>query len=132
MKAFFLVALLSWAAWADALSAPVNLRVEGLEENVAVVSVAAPRFSFLHDDGSATLPRGVTQTSYRITVSKLAPGASSESAGALLWDSGHVKSANCSEIAFAGSTALASFGQSTVHAGERPTPRFHRSNGVVF
>jgi alpha-L-rhamnosidase len=74
--------------------APENLRVEGLLEPVAIISEWSPRFSFLHGDIVAA-GFGVTQASYRITV------ADTDS-GTPLWDSGDVKSSNCSQIAYAG------------------------------
>jgi alpha-L-rhamnosidase len=77
-------------------AAPARMRVEGLLEPVAVISEPLPRFSFLHGELSAGSGFGITQTSYRITVSNLDGG------GALVWDSGVVKTANCSQIEYAG------------------------------
>ena len=83
------------AAPADmAPPAPEHLRVEGLLEPVAVISEPLPRFSFLHGEAAAA-GFGVTQTSYRIRV------ADADS-GTPLWDSGDVKSPDCSQIVYGG------------------------------
>lgn len=85
------------------LPAPVHLRVEGLEQNVAVISDPFPRFSFLHGMiGGASF--GVTQVSYRIIVAD-ADTNSTE----LLWDSGEVLSANCSQIVYGAGNGLVPF-----------------------
>ncbi len=93
-----------------ALPPPSGLLVEGLEPAVAVISVAVPRFSFVHQgDAAPPLPglnRGTVQRSYRITVTALS-GGESDNAGAAnattpLWDSGDVNSSRCSQIAYAG------------------------------
>jgi hypothetical protein len=79
------------------LAAPGNLRVEGLKEEVAVLSENTPLFSFVPPDVPAGL-FGTTQQSYRITVSIIHPitGLSDptghEAVGAPLWDSGDVAS----------------------------------------
>ena len=78
-------------------AAPVHLRVEGLLEAVAVISEPNPRFSFLHGD-QPKAAFGLTQASYRITVADTDAAAG----GAALWDSGEVKSSNCSQIVYAG------------------------------
>jgi alpha-L-rhamnosidase len=80
-------------------AAPTALRVENLGTAAAVVSEPSPRFSFLHGalPGGATF--GVTQASYRITVT---------SSHQLLWDSGTVASTSCTQIAYNG-TALAPY-----------------------
>eukprot|EP01043_Picozoa_sp_COSAG02_P063362 COSAG02_NODE_8960_length_2381_cov_2.740140_1_plen_593_part_01 len=86
---------------ATRLPAPEHLRVEGLLEAVAVISEPYPRFSFLHGDvlALAAAPGspgfGVTQASYRIQVADADTGTP-------LWDSGDVKSANCSQIEYRG------------------------------
>ena len=85
----------SLAAAAPSLGAPVHLRVEGLLEDVAVISEAEPRFSFVHSAEKPT-KHGVTQASYRITVKE-------HGGKTAAWDSGDVKSPNSTEIAYAGS-----------------------------
>lgn len=87
---------------ASLAAAPVHLRVEGLLEQVAVISEQLPRFSFLH--GEAPPGFGITQASYRITVA----GEDAPAAALPLWDSGEVESSNCSEIVYRGK-ALAPF-----------------------
>ena len=94
------------AATSAAPPAPVHLRVEGLRESVAVISEANPRFSFIHGD-LAGPSFGVTQASYRITVADA--DADADETGATLWDSGNVKSSNCSQIVYAGKKALSPF-----------------------
>ena len=82
----------------SAAAVPLHLRVEGLLEAVAVISEPTPRFSFLH--GKLAFPSfGVTQASYRITV--VATDATTADAK-IVWDSGDVKSSNCSQIVYAG------------------------------
>eukprot|EP01044_Picomonas_judraskeda_P018763 COSAG03_NODE_3799_length_1824_cov_8.102029_1_plen_121_part_10 len=92
---------LALAAPDGEIPAPVHLRVEGLLETpIVVISEPKPHFSFLH----GRLPggdRGVTQASYRLTVSERDPAAGSAAAPPL-WDTGAVASANCSEIEYAG------------------------------
>ena len=68
---------------ASAIPAPTSLLVEGLEAAVAVISEAQPRFSFVHGDTAEALPRGTTQASYQITVSRVDGGQE-------VWDSGDV------------------------------------------
>ena len=76
------------------LDAPHSLKVNGLLPAVAVISDPLPRFSFLYAElGEGAV--GVTQASYRIAVSKI-------DSAALVWDSGSVNSANCSEIVYEG------------------------------
>ena len=65
-----------------------------------MISEPQPRFSFLHGGGVAGAAFGVTQARYRITVTDA--DADADTAAAQLWDSGDVKSTNCSEITFAG------------------------------
>ena len=98
---------------ASAAAAPTNLRVEGLAPEVAVISEPLPRFSFVHADvPDAQAVRGTRQRSYRITVREAAyatdAAAAVPTAPLLLWDSGDVASANCSEIEYNG-TALQPF-----------------------
>jgi alpha-L-rhamnosidase len=97
-------------AQAASPSAPVHLRVEGLLEEVAVISEPLPRFSFVHGE-LATPSFGVTQASYHITVADAdattAGGhadadATAATATAPLWDSGDVTSSNCSQIVYGG------------------------------
>lgn len=90
----------------SAAPVPYHLRVEGLLEEVAVISEPTPRFSFLHGD-LATPGHGVTQASYRITVAD-ADATVAVGSVPLVWDSGEVKSSNCSQIVYAGK-ALAPF-----------------------
>ena len=90
--AFSLIPALVAAA---AIPAPASLLVEGLEASVAVISESRPRFSFVHGNTAGALPRGTTQASYRITVSNV-------DGGSQVWDSGDVKSPNCSQIAYSG------------------------------
>jgi hypothetical protein len=71
--------------------------VEGLTEDVAVISEPAPRFSFLPALVPGSMQRGVRLTSYRITVAKI-----SGPSLVPLWDSGDVNSSVCSEIAYLG------------------------------
>ena len=78
---------------------PVYLRVEGLLEDVAVISEPYPRFSFVHGDAVATTDFGVTQASYHIVV--VDAGTST-----VLWDSGEVVSTNNSQILYAGKPLL--------------------------
>ena len=94
-------------------AAPTNLRVEGLTAAEAVISEPLPRFSFVHAAGSSPVEpqpqRGTRQQSYRITVHEEALATSAAAPPApLLWDSGDVPSANCSEIEYNG-TALQPF-----------------------
>ena len=85
------------AASAAALDPPRHLRVEGLHQGAAIISEARPRFSFLH--GAAPSGFGVTQASFRITVTDAdADDATSQH----YWDSGLVKSSNCSQIEYGG------------------------------
>ena len=68
----------------EQLAAPQHLRVEGLLEDVAVISEPAPRFSFVHPpvpDGNF----GIRQVLYRITVSKVDDDKTT-------WGSGSVES----------------------------------------
>jgi hypothetical protein len=129
-------ATLTTAHAAAALPAPVHLRVEGLLEEVAVISEALPRFSFLHGDvGAGSF--GTTQASYRITVVGSDPGGTATqavaaaTAAAPLWDSGDVKSTNCSQLVYAGK-ALAPFTRYTwtvewtSSAGDRSAPATSR------
>jgi alpha-L-rhamnosidase len=86
-----IVALLFVAALsssAEQLAAPQHLRIEGLDEAVAILSEPAPRFSFVHPpvpDGNF----GLKQASYRISVSMLVD----DSTTSPVWDSGEVSSA---------------------------------------
>jgi alpha-L-rhamnosidase len=93
-------------ALAAAPSSPVHLRVEGLLEPVAVISEARPRFSYLHDGEPVRRSSfGITQASYRVTVADAdarAVGAGPDATAQLLWDSGDVKSSNCSQIVYDG------------------------------
>jgi hypothetical protein len=99
-------------ASAASLPAPSHLLVEGLEPAVAFISEPQPRFSFVHGDVSAALPRGTTQASYRLTVAAVSGGEGE--AGAihpvlpLLWDTGTVNATSCSLIEYNG-TKLAPF-----------------------
>ena len=65
---------------------------------VAVLSEARPRFSFVHApiEGKGPTPYGVTQASYRITVSRVGDEAN------LLWDSGDVNSSKNFLIEYGG------------------------------
>jgi len=96
------------------LEVPHSLKVNGLRPAVAVISDATPRFSFLHSklSGEQAAVFGVTQRFYRITVRKVGDTVravvADEHGGDLMWDSGPVESANCSEIVYAGQ-ALAAF-----------------------
>eukprot|EP01052_Picozoa_sp_SAG31_P006992 SAG31_NODE_328_length_17643_cov_46.707649_12_plen_582_part_00 len=93
---------------------PHSLRVDGLLPAVAVISEARPRFSFLHarlnslpsnDSGTQPAIFGVTQASYRITVRKVDSAAfvaDADDGDSLVWDSGAVRSVNCSQIVYAG------------------------------
>ena len=74
-----------------ALPAPINLRLEGLLPEEAVITESLPRFSFVH--GDVALPRGAQQHSYRINV---------KIGDEQLWDSGDVASRNMSQIEYAG------------------------------
>jgi alpha-L-rhamnosidase len=112
-------------AAAAAPPAPTHLRVEGLTATVAVISEPEPRFSFVHGDQPATPPRfGLTQSSYHITV---ADTDSLLADAPPLWDSGDVKSSNCSQIVYAGQ-ALRPFSRYTwtvawtSSAGEKSAP----------
>jgi alpha-L-rhamnosidase len=124
------------ATAAAPLPAPTRLRVENLGSAEAVVSEPSPRFSFLH----GALPAepaafGVTQASYRITVASSHQHRGEEegdeddddAARALLWDSGTVASASCSQIAYNG-TALAPYtrytwtAEWTSSAGDKSAP----------
>jgi hypothetical protein len=67
------------------------LRVEGLKEEVAVLSESTPLFSFVPPSAPAGV-FGFTQQSYRITVSKASGPTGHETVGAPLWDSGDVAS----------------------------------------
>jgi hypothetical protein len=84
---------------AEQPAAPHHLRVEDLDEAVAVLSEPLPRFSFMHPP-VPNGQRGLVQAAYRIKVSKL--GAKTP-----LWDSGSVASAATSVI-YAG-PALSAF-----------------------
>ena len=74
-----------------ALPAPINLRLEGLLPEEAVITENLPRFSFVH--GDVALPRGAQQHSYCINV---------KNGDEQLWDSGDVVSRNMSQIEYAG------------------------------
>jgi hypothetical protein len=83
------------------LPPPVDLRVEGLAcadgATTATISEPLPRFSFSHGDEAVLrtlLPRGTVQAAYRLTVSE------ERSARKLLWDSGTVRSSNCSQLEY--------------------------------
>jgi hypothetical protein len=92
-------------AVAPKLPAPVGLLVEGLEVEVAVISEARPRFSFLHGASiSSLLPRGSVQASYRLTVT---PVGGEEEGKKAVWDSGAVLSRNSTQIVYAGSALQA-------------------------
>jgi hypothetical protein len=81
---------------------PTHLRVEGLLAAEAVLSEAAPRFSFEHPQAAAG-QRGLHQASYRITVADAdAETSDAADAAAPLWDSGDVASAACSQIVYNG------------------------------
>jgi alpha-L-rhamnosidase len=86
-------------------SAPTRLRVEGLEQQqqsdgLVVLSEKLPRFAFIAHSllmtrsAGVSAPRGLAQAAYHIRVLNRS--------GVPVWDSGVVKSANCSEIAYAG------------------------------
>ena len=60
-----------------------------------MISEPKPRFSFLHGDVTALLPRGSRQASYRITVSPMGSPTPT-------WDSGVVESSENSLVEYAG------------------------------
>lgn len=103
------------------LESPHSLKVNGLLEAVAVISSPVARFSFVHSE-LATPAFGVTQSSYHITVSAV-------DSGALLWDSGDVASANCSEIVYGG-PALTPFTRYTWTAAWTPSVGGGRSDAA--
>eukprot|EP00039_Didymoeca_costata_P030726 m.31059 g.31059 ORF g.31059 m.31059 type:complete len:1152 (-) comp8275_c0_seq1:33-3488(-) len=80
------------------LPPPSRLRIEGLLEGVAVISESIPRFSFMHGPVPSGM-HGMTQASYRITVSKYASGNPKP-----LWDSGDVNSMLSNGIEYGGPT----------------------------
>lgn len=86
--ALFRVVLVMFPGLATALLAPSNLRVEGLTQEVAVLSESRPLFSFV----PPPLPAGAFGyfcESYRITVSASSPTGA---VAATLWDSGDIAS----------------------------------------
>ena len=83
------------AAVTQPLGAPCNLRIEGLApaSQDVVLSELRPQFSFLHAPLAAPVPFGVVQArSYRLTVTRRG--------GAMVWDSGEVRSSNSSGIIY--------------------------------
>lgn len=82
------------AAATQPLGAPCNLRIEGLApaSQDVVLSELRPQFSFLHAPLAAPVPFGVVQASYRLTVTRRG--------GAMVWDSGEVRSSNSSGIIY--------------------------------
>ncbi len=78
------------------LAPPQNLRVEGLSpaSQDVVLSETRPRFGYHHAPLLAPVPFGVTQASYRVTVS------ARDGEQQQLWDSGHVASNSSSEIVY--------------------------------
>lgn len=108
-----LIAVFVYTAAADSAEAPAErratrLRVEGLEQHhhqggggsdavgttsLVVLSESAPRFAYAHVAESSHA-RGLGQAAYHITVRNATK--------AVVWDSGVVNSANCSEITYAG------------------------------
>jgi|EP01046_Picozoa_sp_COSAG06_P010732 hypothetical protein len=119
------------SAAANAAGVPTTatrLRVEGLElqqqgeDGLVVLSEQLPRFAFSHsvpNSNTAAVPRGLAQAAYHIKVhsssvsssSSSGSGSSSSSSrsssssggnATTVWDSGVVRSANCSEIVYAG------------------------------
>ena len=106
-----LTALLIAHSTADVVGwpAPVRLRVEGLEQwpqQPVVLSEALPRFSFSHGRLAPGAPRGLAQSAYHVTVELQRRGAENP---LVVWDSGVVRTANSSDIAFAGSEPLRPF-----------------------
>lgn len=84
----------AWAAPAERGAKVAMPRVCGLEDPLALGDLP-PRFSWLAE--------GVAQRAYRITVA--ADEADLSSGQNLLWDSGEVASARCTDIAFGGKVA---------------------------
>ena len=78
------------ASASSPIAAPSNLRIEGLQADVAVLSEKMPLFSFTPPPAPAG-SFGITQQSYRITVSK-ADAPNGKAVGKPLWDSGDVAS----------------------------------------
>jgi len=94
----FLLSLISIAIRVSpqAVNPPIGLRVEYLEPSLAKgIDVVSPRFSYLLTSPSE---RGFVQSAYQILVSTNSSVSSGD-----VWDSGMVKSAQTSQISFAGS-----------------------------
>ena len=96
-------------AAAPGLTAPTNLRVEGLSQPV-VLSIGRPAFSFVHasNEPPHPPPRGLTQAAYRVAVWSVGLGAASHDV--MVWDSGKAAGSNCSVIVYGGHTPLRPFG----------------------